>query len=154
MGHTLAALHRAMAALPPYDLPDLAAFPGVDVSGRPRQLLHGDFSWKNVRGWRVFDFDDCGYGPVELDLANSLYFVLFGALTREDPTQYERFRRAFLDGYGDRPGDDVLDGLITRRVRTLRAWLDDPATAPPGVRNASAAWRATLAGFVERHLGP
>jgi len=160
-----------MAALPPYPLPDLAWFPPLadlgDVAGSPdddarppRQLLHGDFSSKNVRvaraRWRIFDFDDCGYGPVELDVANSLYFVLFDAMTGGDREGYRRFREAFLRGYRDRSGsaatDPVLDRLITRRVLALASWLADPDTAPAGIRTASPAWRTTLDGFVQRYL--
>ena len=169
MGRVLAELHVSMAALPPYPLPDLAAFPPLaDLGtvaesphqGRPRQLLHGDFSSKNVRDagarWRIFDFDDCGYGPVELDVANSLYFVLFDAMTGGDRDGYRRFREAFLRGYRDRSGsaatDPVLDRLITRRVLALASWLADPDTAPAGIRTASPAWRTTLDGFVQRYL--
>ena len=182
MGRILAELHASMAALPAYRLPDLAAFPpppklvkvaedlGVSIAGladaspdhdgSPRQLLHGDYSSKNVRvagtTWRVFDFDDCGYGPVELDVANSLYFVLFGAMTGGDRDVYRRFREGFVRGYRDRSGvaltDPVLDRLITRRVLALASWLADPDTAPPGIRTASDEWRTTLGAFVQRHL--
>lgn len=183
MGRVLAELHAAMAALPAYDLPALAAFPPPSELGRvannlgvptdwlseatprrddsPRQVLHGDFSSKNVRitgaSWRIFDFDDCGYGPVELDLANSLYFVLFDAMTSQDQDRYRRFRDNFLGGYRDRsavaPADAVLDTLITRRVLALASWLADPDTAPPGVRTASHEWHMTLGAFVQRYLG-
>lgn len=152
MGRVLAELHASMAALPPYRLPD--------HGGSPRQVLHGDFSSKNVRvdgaKWRVFDFDDCGYGPVELDVANSLYFVLFDAMTGGDHPGYRHFREGFLRGYRDRAGslatDAVLDRLITRRVLALASWLADPDSAPTGIRTASAAWRTTLDGFVQRYL--
>lgn len=179
MGRALADLHASMAALPPVPLPALAAFPppsdlatvaddvGVPAArvaeappNSPQQLLHGDFSSKNVRvageRWRVFDFDDCGYGPVELDLANSLYFVLFEALTGPGPEHYLQFRDTFLAGYRDRsghePADAVLDGLITRRVVVLATWLTDPATASPGVRAASKRWRTTLGNFVRDYV--
>lgn len=180
MGRVLAELHISMAALPPFDLSALAAFPAASELGKvandlgvptawlaeappdgPRQILHGDFSSKNVRvacgSWRVFDFDDCGYGPIELDLANSLYFVLFDALTGPDPTSYRHFRQSLLRGYRDRsgvaPADALLDTLITRRVLALASWLADPDTAPPGVRTASDEWRTALEGFVRRYLG-
>jgi Ser/Thr protein kinase RdoA (MazF antagonist) len=183
MGRTLADLHEVMAALPPYPLPGLAAFPplaklepvaddlGVPTfwlsealpehGAGPCQLLHGDFSSKNVRlagtGWRVFDFDDCGYGPVELDLANSVYFVLFDATLRHDLDRYRRFRASFLGGYNERsghaPADSRIDALLTRRVLALASWLADPASAPSGIRTASAEWLATLHNFVQRYMG-
>jgi Ser/Thr protein kinase RdoA (MazF antagonist) len=183
MGRSLAELHRAMAALPTYPLPGLAAFPpleriekvaedlGVPVhwladalpehQAGPPQLLHGDFSSKNMRvtgaGWRIFDFDDCGYGPVELDLANSVYFVLFDATLRHDLDRYHRFRASFVEGYhaatGWAPTDGRIDALLTRRVLTLASWLADPTTAPSGIRTASAEWLATLHDFVRRYLG-
>lgn len=183
MGRALADLHTVMACLPPYCLPGLAAFPpltklekvatdlGVpllwlaetlpDHESGPHQLLHGDFSSKNIRlsgtGWRVFDFDDCGYGPVELDLANSVYFVLFDATLRQDLDRYHRFRSCFLGGYRERsdlaPADTRIDALLTHRVLTLASWLADPGAAPSGIRTASAEWLATLRDFVRRYLG-
>lgn len=183
MGRALADLHRVMVGLPAYTLPGLAAFPplsrlekvatdlGVEIDwlaaalpgdgAGPHQLLHGDFSAKNIRlapsGWRVFDFDDCGYGPVELDLANSVYFVLFDATLRQDLDRYHRFRTGFLGGYRERsdggPSDDRIDALLTQRVLTLASWLAEPDTAPSGIRTASAEWLATLHHFVQRYLG-
>ena len=179
MGRALARLHASMAALPRYDLPPLTAFPptsDLDAVARdlglpaapdppapddgPSQLLHGDFSSKNVRvdgsTWRIFDFDDCGYGPVRHDLAHSLYFVLFGAMTTAEPGTYPRFRDGFLDGYrqqaGTTPAEEVLDALITCRVLTLASWLAHPDTSPPGIRNASPEWRDGLAAFVRRYV--
>jgi Ser/Thr protein kinase RdoA (MazF antagonist) len=183
MGRALADLHTAMAGLPAYALPELAAFPPLsrlekvagdlgmstawlpdalpDDEAGPHQLLHGDFSSKNMRlagaSWRIFDFDDCGYGPVELDLANSVYFVLFDATLRQDLDRYRRFRTSFLGGYHERsgraPSATRMDALLTRRVLTLASWLADPDTAPSGIRTASAEWMATLRDFVQRYLG-
>jgi len=183
MGRALADLHGVMARLPAYVLPGLAAFPPLsklekvaadlrvpifwlsealpDHEAGPCQLLHGDFSSKNIRlsghGWRVFDFDDCGYGSVELDLANSVYFVLFDATLRQDLDRYHRFRDRFVDGYRERAGsaptDVRMDALLTRRVLTLASWLADPARAPSGIRTASAEWLATLRHFIRRYLG-
>lgn len=183
MGRALADLHAVMAELPPYALPGLAAFPPVSklekvaadlrvpvdrlIESLPAdpagtgQLLHGDFSSKNIRlsdtGWRIFDFDDCGYGPVELDLANSVYFVLFDATLRQDLDRYHRFRETFLDGYRQRSGRDLagdrFDALLTRRVLTLASWLAEPSGAPSGIRTASAEWLATLRHFVRNFLG-
>ncbi|HEY8546737.1 MAG TPA: phosphotransferase [Acidimicrobiales bacterium] len=176
MGRELAELHGALAELAPVDLPALAAFPDIADLGTiaddvglladarsatcaptgPAQLLHGDFGAHNVRfagpETGVLDFDDCGYGPVEVELAGSLYFVLFDSVVGSRPLRYRRYREAFLGGYHDlarvRPDDDVLDALIVRRVLALASWLARPETAPPGVRSATAAWRATLARFV------
>ncbi len=178
MGRVLAELHAAMAELRPCGLPGLAAFPppteletvaadlGVptawlrDEGSRPQQLLHGDFSSTNLRvanaTWRIFDFDDCGYGPVELELANSLYFVLFDAMTGRRRDHYRRFRERLLGGYqdgaGTAPPGAALDALITRRILALAAWLADAATAPPGIRNASDHWHKTLGTFVQHYV--
>jgi Ser/Thr protein kinase RdoA (MazF antagonist) len=183
MGRALAELHASMSELPRFDLPPLASFPPgselVDVaaelgvplerlpdpsscagSGARHQLLHGDFSWKNVRfdgsAVRVFDFDDCGYGPVELDVALSLYMVLFGAMTGPDPVDYTTFRNRFLSGYQDGSGAEIseatLDGLITYRVLVLASWLARPASGLVGVRAASDEWRATLRQFIEDYV--
>jgi Ser/Thr protein kinase RdoA (MazF antagonist) len=180
MGRVLARLHAAMAALPRYDLPGLTAFPPMSELGAvagdlglpaelhppatvddgPLQLLHGDFSSKNVRvgttAWRIFDFDDCGYGPIQHDLANSLYYALFGSMTTAEPGTYHRFRSGFLEGYreqaGSTPSEDVLDALITRRVLRLATWLAHPRTAPPGIRDAPDEWRDGLAAFVQRYI--
>lgn len=136
------------------------------------QLLHGDFSAANVRvdvsapsataevgrgRWRVFDMDDCGRGPVELDIAHSLYFVLFDALTEPGHDHvYRQFRPSFVGGYQDRsgfvPADAVLDRLIARRVLTLASWIAAPGTAPVGIRTASAGWHRRLRAFVDRYL--
>lgn len=182
MGRVLGELHASLAALPPVDLPDLAAFParseltdlaeelGVplerfpDTIGgglySPTQLLHGDFSGENVRfhngAVRVFDFDDCGYGPVEFDVALALYMVLFGALTGRDSDSYSRFKDNFLAGYIDQSGREIsprtLDDLITYRVVVLAAWLSRPDMAPIGVRQSSDSWRATLTRFVQHYI--
>ena len=124
--------------------------------GPSARARHPACAPKNIRvagtRWQVFDFDDCGYGPTELDLANSLYFVLFDTLIGPDPDRYRHFRHNFLRGYQDRPGrvptDAVLDSLITRRVLALARWLADPDTAPPGIRTASPEWRARLQSFI------
>jgi Ser/Thr protein kinase RdoA (MazF antagonist) len=165
MGRELENLHRHLAALPPFHLPVIAGFrrhsDGAPGGGYgPQQLLHGDFNSANIRvaagRSRIFDFDDCGYGPIEFDLAQALYFVLFDAVTRQEPTRYEVFRTNFLAGYGERIGiaqsDTVLNFLIAQRVRTLGSWLADLSQAPPGIRNSSAEWLATLRGFVDGYL--
>jgi len=187
LGRALADLHASLRPLPRFDLPPLAAFPprpalagvaaelgapldrlphpaGPDGDLGTTQLLHGDFSRKNVRidgpdlsrPVRIFDFDDCGYGPVELDIALALYMVLFGTVTGSTPATYTTFRAGFLGGYRARAAVDIsdatIDGLITYRVLALASWLRHPGTAPAGVRTASPEWRGTLGRFVEDHV--
>jgi len=48
---------------------------------------------------RVFDFDDCGYGPTSFDIANALYMVLFDVSTAGYSGRYEAFAASFLAGY-------------------------------------------------------
>lgn len=157
MGSTLAGLHEAMAELAHFDLPPVAALRGSpDVAG---QLLHGDFNAGNLRRRdgvvRVFDFDDCGYGPVAFDVANALYMVLFDAAVEGTPKVYTDFRREFVGAYREASGgdlaDDVLDGFIDRRVAAVRGWLDDLGQAPIGIRSASPEWHATLRSFTAAH---
>ena len=98
MGEALAYLHAQMAELPAQELPAVAALVGVerDPAWSEPQLLHGDFSDQNLilttDGLCVFDFDDCGYGPIEYDLANSLYMVLFDAHVNGRVDKYNSFR--------------------------------------------------------------
>lgn len=123
------------------------------------QLLHGDFSASNLRqtddGVRVFDFDDCGYGPPEFDVANALYMVLFDQTVHGTFPTYETFRRSFIDGYlnSSEPsiGLGTLDHFIDLRVQALAAWLDDLDSAPTGIRTAPSAWHATLRSFVSAY---
>ena len=165
MGRELADLHRHLAALRPFDLPVITGFrrqaDGTPIRGcGPQQLLHGDFSSANIRVTagrsRIFDFDDSGYGPIEFDLAQALYVVLFDAVTQKEPSQYEFFKANFLAGYGERGGteqsDTALNSLITQRVLALGSWLADLSQAPPGVRNSSADWLKTLRGFVHDYV--
>ncbi len=75
MGRTLALLHVAMARFPQQSLPPVAAIntTAVDADQCDWQLLHGDFNDQNMiwspTGLRIFDFDECGYGPMEFDVA-------------------------------------------------------------------------------------
>jgi Ser/Thr protein kinase RdoA (MazF antagonist) len=160
MGVVLAELHDAMRRLAAAPLPAVAGLrsAGSAVPGMSgRQLLHGDFNAGNVclagPAAKVFDFDDCGYGPVEFDVANALYMVLFDASIAVTPELYRVFRGSFLDGYRRVApvADAVLDALIDRRVAALRGWLDDVSTAPIGIRTSSAAWRSTLRTFVDTY---
>jgi len=154
MGRTLRGLHASMAELPVAALPMVAAL--RDTDGGDMQLLHGDFNAGNMRrqgaAVRIFDFDDCGYGPPAFDVANALYMVLFDAVVNDAHQAYVDFRSAFLGGYhagcGAGIADDVLDGFIDRRVAALQGWLDDLDHAPIGIRTASPEWRATLRSFV------
>ena len=178
MGETLAGLHRSMARLAARDLPAVAALGAmgalgalgaVDWSGEsgengrrdgrghvPVQVLHGDFNAGNLRrdndAVRVFDFDDCGYGPPVFDVANALYMVLFDATVGNDIGRYRSFETAFLSGYeaASARGLDrgLVDEFVDLRVRALDHWLDDLPAAPIGIRTASQAWRATLRRFV------
>lgn len=161
LGAALARLHAALGGLPPFDLPPIAALgrTGRTHERSGRQLLHGDFSTKNViataGGLRVFDFDDCGYGPVEYDVANSLYMELFDATVTNRPERYETFRLAFVAGYRRSASggvtDDDVDELIDVRVDALAGWLDDLSSAPTGIRTSSPEWLRTLAEFVRTH---
>lgn len=157
LGGTLAGLHRGLSRLPPLKLPPVAALRvdhDTDHSGW--QMLHGDFSDQNVivtsSGPRVFDFDDCGYGPVVYDLAQSLYMVLFDAQVNANFDRYEAFRPRFLEGYANAAGTVVnlaaVDSFIGARIAALGRWLDDLATAPIGIRTSSPEWRKTLRAFV------
>ena len=160
LGRALARLHDALGRLPVFDLPPIRALDrsGREVDRSGWQLLHGDFSTKNIvvseGRLRIFDFDDCGYGPVEYDVANSLYMELFDATVTNRPERYETFRPAFVAGYRSEwggIGDDDLDHMIQIRVGALAAWLRDLPSAPIGIRTASPAWLATLAEFVESY---
>lgn len=163
MGVALARLHRSMQRLPPFPLPAVAALDAVAVEEPAdtgcRQLLHGDFNAGNLRlddsTVRVFDFDECGYGPPVFDVANALYMVLFDERTAGRTDIFERFRAAFLRGYvaeSHSPIDDeAVDRFIDLRVDALAAWLDDLDHAPAGIRTASPTWLATLRAFVVDH---
>ncbi len=160
MGATLWQLHASMSQLGPTSLPPVPALRTVSAHGvpsaGPTQLLHGDFNASNLREAggvvRIFDLDDCGYGPPAFDVANALYMVLFDAVTQGTAETYETFRRSFVAGYVGASGpslpEDSLDRFIDLRVRALGSWLDDLDNAPIGIRNASHAWQATLRSFV------
>jgi Ser/Thr protein kinase RdoA (MazF antagonist) len=160
MGAALAHLHASLRRVPEAPLPLVAALrtapPEPAASGGAVQLLHGDFNADNLRatndGLRVFDLDDCGYGPPAFDVANALYLVLFDATVDRTPAKYETFRRSFVPAYlaacdPPVPVDD-LDRFIDLRVAALRAWTEDLDHAPTGIRTASAEWLETLRSFV------
>jgi Ser/Thr protein kinase RdoA (MazF antagonist) len=167
MGGALAALHASMSRLGPADLPPVYALRTSHARGQgpdwqPHQLLHGDFQSANLRktsdGLRIFDLEDCGYGPVLFEVANSLYMVLFDSIVQSTPNVYGAFRPAFVAGYvavsGISLSDAELDRYIDLRVDALAEWLGDLASAPPGIRNASAEWLATLQRFVANYRFP
>jgi Ser/Thr protein kinase RdoA (MazF antagonist) len=157
MGNCLARLHRSMRRIGQQALPLVAALDTVrpDWDGHP-QLLHGDFNAGNLRiadgVARIFDFDDCGYGPPTFDVANALYMVLFDELTGRRSSVYRSFAEAFLTGYcavTRQPLDtDDVSRFIDLRVTALQSWLDEPDTAPIGIRSSPPSWHATLRSFV------
>lgn len=157
MGQSLARLHRSMRSLPAADLPLVAALRDQGpLAGGPVQLLHGDFSAGNLRfaddAVRIFDLDDCGQGPVEFEIANTLYMVLFDAVVNGRADTFRRFAGPFTSAYRDAAGADLDDGVVThfieRRISALERWLDDLPSAPVGIRNATPAWRDVLRAFV------
>ncbi len=162
MGASLAGLHDSMRLVSGALLPAVSAL-RFGQSGPPPGLgqyqpLHGDFSNQNLRltrsGIRIFDFDECGNGPVEFDVANSLYMVLFDSIVNGgSKAKYDDFRTPFLAGYwarsGSRASDAVLDSLIDLRVRALDYWISNPAEAPIGIRTSSLKWIDQLRQFVK-----
>lgn len=160
LGNALARLHQSMRRLERKALPLVAALDRVEPEWNgPTQLLHGDFNTKNLLrvggGVRIFDFDDCGYGPPAFDVANALYMVLFDVLTGREPPDEGSFSRAFLAGYRSASVDALdpedVSGFIDLRVAALQAWLDEPATAPFGIRNSPPSWHTTLREFIRRY---
>lgn len=160
LGESLARLHEALSRLESFEIPPIAALGSTRRSANREgwQLLHGDFSNQNVivqsALLRIFDFDDCGYGPIEYDLANSLYMVLFDSDVTNRPELYETFRPAFLAGYGEGSGRRVaevaIDEMIGIRIEALGRWLDDLSSAPIGIRTSTPEWLTTLDSFVRR----
>lgn len=163
MGATLSRLHAAMATLDPSELPAVAAYRGAPPASS-WQLLHGDFNTANVRididgaAVRVFDFDDCGRGPIEFDVANAIYMVLFDCHLAGTPLVAAQFRTALLHGYSQQSGitlaADVIDREIERRVDALAGWLNVPETAPIGIRTSTDEWKRVLRAFVAAHRHP
>lgn len=161
MGRTLARLHLAMAQGEWRGIPAVAALgtAPTDVDRSAWQLLHGDFSVENMlstpHGVRIFDFDDCGYGPTEFDVANSLYMVLFDAEIHDDAPRYTTLRSSFLSGYTNGIGDQLdlaaIEELMAVRISALGRWLEDLSSAPIGIRTSSPEWQATLRSFVRAH---
>ena len=161
LGRSLALLHEPLRQLDAFEIPPIAALVSTGRAAERScwQLLHGDFSCQNVivepTMLRVFDFDDCGYGPIEYDIANSIYMVLFDSDVTNQPDLYETFRPALLEGYangsGRRINEVAVDEMIGIRIEALGRWLDDLSGAPIGIRSSSLEWLETLAAFVRRH---
>ncbi len=162
MGAELSKLHTSLRSLPRYELPLVPALAavGYEADDAVVQLVHGDFSNQNLRktdgSVRILDFDDCGYGTREFDVANSLYMVLFDSVVNDRHSDYQDFKEAFVDGYiADSPESpfdlDALPAFIDLRVNALHAWLSEPRSAPTGIRTATPQWRATLRQFVDRY---
>lgn len=160
MGATLARLHAAMATIDRPALPPVATYRN-DPEALSWQVVHGDFNIANLRidgdAVRVFDFDDCGLGPVEFDVANAVYMVLFDSYLAATPAIGQQFRTALLDGYARQSGvsfaPEVIDREITRRVDALAGWLNVPEAAPVGIRTSTDEWKRTLRAFVDDHRG-
>jgi Ser/Thr protein kinase RdoA (MazF antagonist) len=101
---------------------------------------------------RVIDFDDCGYVPVEFEVGNTLYMVLFDASMSSRMQRYERFRTWFVDEYRSASGREVTDAMLDRAIRlrvgALGHWIDRPETAPIGIRTSTPEWGESLRTFV------
>jgi Ser/Thr protein kinase RdoA (MazF antagonist) len=162
MGAELSKLHGSLQSLPEYDIPLVPALAavGFEPGGAPLQLIHGDYSSQNLRkadgSVLIFDFDDCGYGTREFDVANSLYMVLFDAVVNDTNNGYRDFEEAFVDGYitnsTETPFDrESLPTFIDMRVNALETWLAEPRVAPVGIRTATPQWRHTLGQFTEQY---
>lgn len=193
MGRTLAALHRSMAdlatsdqlaadpvaadleAVPALRVPTLADDPNLQpLLNRPAQLLHGDYAPGNliVAGdeLRILDLDDCGFGPPEFDIGNTLFMLLFdqtidpltgetetetetGAVVSEALDRYRNIRRGFIQGYNDEAGGivatELVDAAIEARRAALAYWVGHLEHAPVGIASGSAEWHRRLRRFVD-----
>lgn len=155
MATTLADLHRSLRSLDAVELPPVVALADrtTDMTGFGEpQLLHGDFSPTNllfsIDAIAVIDFAECGRGPVEFEVGNTLYMVLFDAAMSSQMDRFRQFRAWFVDSYRSASGRAVDDALLDRsiqlRVDALEHWLNDPESAPIGIRTATPTWRNTL----------
>lgn len=158
MGQALAELHISMSRLLPTPLPPVAPLRAAGRSSRkPDQLLHGDFNSGNLRqldgAIKIFDFDDCGYGPPSFDVANTLYMVLFDTHVNRNPEAYPPFKEAFVGGYCETAGHDLddieLNEFVDVRITVLEHWLDDLPSAPIGIQTATPTWHAFLRSFID-----
>ena len=121
--------------------------------------MHGDFNAGNLRVTggvvKIFDLDDCGYGPPAFDVANALYMVLFDAFIQGAVEIYETFRRSFLAGYVELPGPryprSYLDRFIDLRVQRPSRLARRPRQRADRHPHRLRAWHATLRAFVADH---
>ncbi len=166
MGRALARLHQSLR-LVHVELPPVAALrAGHLVEGLQdnHQLLHGDFAPSNLlldndgRLW-IFDFDDCGTGPVEFELGNTLFMALFDtSASLHQPTEaYRQFRHWFLGAYKASAEHAVSDMLVDIALRArgdaLRHWLSNLDAAPIGIRKATESWHRYLRAFAGEASG-
>lgn len=160
MGRAMARLHQSLR-LVHNELPVVRALttgPLVEGLQDNHQLLHGDFAPSNLlldgEGWLwIYDFDDCGYGPVEFELGNTLFMALFdtsGSLNQPSD-DYRQFRHWLLGAYkasAEHPVSDMLVDIgLQARSDALRYWLSHLDEAPIGIRSASESWRRRLRAF-------
>lgn len=160
MGRALARLHQSLR-LVHQELglvPALAAAWPVEGLAENHQLLHGDFGPANQlidndgRVW-IIDFGDCGYGPVEFELGNTLFMALFAtsASLNQPSDEYRTFRRWFLGAYQASAelavSDHLIDIGLQARSDALRYWLNHLDEAPIGIRFATDEWRNHLCAF-------
>ena len=124
-------------------------------------LIHGDYGHHNLRicdgGVKVFDFDGCGVGPFEHDIAIALYLGLFDlTMTHHAGDRFPAFRRQLLRAYEEASGTpldrSLIDDFMTIRVLMLSGWLANPSSAPIGVADATDVWKQQLQGFVDGFL--
>lgn len=160
MARALARLHESLR-LVRIELPPVEALRVGDQRAtltENHQLLHGDFGGGNLildndgRLW-ILDFDDCGYGPVEFELGNTLFMALFAtsASLNQPSPDYDQFRRWFLSGYSSaaehRFSQELVDVAVNVRGAALRYWLHHLDQAPIGIRNSSREWHQKLGAF-------
>ena len=134
---------------------------GASTGRRLPTLLHGDYGSHNLRmsagEVRVFDFDECGVGPAEYDVANSLYLALFDLTVERGAGElFSAFRRDFLSSYDTvaaTPLDrSAVDDLVILRAMMLSRWLAEPSIAPRGVAVVDVVWKTCFAEFITNFL--
>ena len=161
LGAQLAMLHASMRCVSA-DLPLVASLrvPGLSAEG-DCQLIHGDPSPANIQrngdAAHVLDFGEAGLGTPAYDVALALFSRRFQTWRRHSEgtgsnAAQDEAPRALHDGYEQASTRElnwqaVEDGLVRRR-EALAWWLEHLDEAPVGIRTSSAAWRATLARFV------